>query len=329
MNCYPLPDSPHRAFQRDRAVSVRRGLYLIALTLLLPITGAYLIADDAREASRFFQEGRYDDALEIYRHLSLKNPDDPRFTYNAGVAAFRAGQLTEALEHFDSASLAPDLALQQQAHYNMANTLFRAGETAQEPEQKMEAWRQAIQRYQHALNINESDSLAEDNLNFVKKRIEELEQQQEEQQQDPQQQDQNEDQDDSEQDQESDSDSEQQDQENQDESDQQDSGDQEQDQEQSSQQDQQQQDEQQQNQEEQEQQQPQDQKPQDEQQQSQGEDAESKPDDKPASQGQPQEGKMTPEQAKQLLDAERDQAQAMIFRPPETRRNRSRTFKDW
>ena len=324
---YLLPDFLRAVPRRSCPATIRSGCYLIAFVVMMLGNRSLLIANNAREANRSFQEGRYDDALEIYRHLSLKHPDDPRFTYNAGVSAFRAGQLTEALEHFDAASLAPDLALQQQAHYNMANTLFRAGEAAPDFEQKMAAWRQASQRYEHALTIDEADSLAEDNLNFVKRRIEELEQQQEQQQQDQEQQDQNEDQDESSQDQQSDS--EQKDQEDQDQSDQQDPGDQEDKQEQSSQQDQQQQNEQQRNQQEQqqEQQQQQDQKSQDEQQQDQAK--EPNPDDKSANQGQPREGQMTPEQAKQLLDAERDQAQAMIFRPPETRRNRNRKFKDW
>ncbi len=298
---------------------------IAVFAVLLAFVSVALQAQNAGDAARSFQEGRYDDALEIYRQLSLENPEDPRLIYNAGVAAYKAGHLTEAIEQFEMASLSQDLDIQQQAHYNLANTLYRAGESTDDFEQKAAAWKQAVQRYQNALTINEADNLAQDNLDFVKKRIEELEQQQQEQQQ---QQDQNQDQDgedeDSEQQQSPDSNSDQeQDQENQDSSDQQ-----------QNEQDQQQQNQEQQQQEqngdqEQEQQEQGDQENQ-QQEPSEAEPSEQNPDSKEAPDAQQmQEGKMTPEQAKQLLDAERDQAKAMIFRPPEDKKAKNRRFKDW
>ncbi|MCS1407132.1 MAG: hypothetical protein M2R45_00289 [Verrucomicrobia subdivision 3 bacterium] len=271
------------ASHREISVAFRqmqRISWLLLLTLFFAETATKSHADSAGEAKRYFQEGRYEDALEIYRYLSLENPDDPRFTYNAGVAAYRAGQMTDAVEQFDAASLAPDLKLQQQAHYNMGNSLFRLGESAADPEQKMAAWKQAIQRYQHAVTINEADTLAQENLDFVKRRLEELQQQQQNNgQQKPQEP----------------------------------SGDQNQEQEQES------------------QPQPNESEQQHEpkQQDSQPSEAQQSGEDKKDSYAtEPSPGKMTPEQAKQLLDAERDQARAMIFRPPQKRLPRN-AFKDW
>ena len=280
-----------------------------------------VIAQSAREAAKHFQEGRYDDALEIYRHLSVENPEDHRLTYNAGVAAFKAGQLAEAIEQFDAASLAPDLNIQQQAHYNIGNALFRAGEATEEFEQKSEVWKQAVQRYQHALTINEADTLAQDNLDFVKQRLEQLQQQQQEQQDDQQNQEDEENKDDSSDDQQSESESEDKQDQNQDESEQnqenQENGEQEQ---------QQQNQEGEENKEEEKQPGEQQEEPKDP---SESKQSEQNPSDETEGQGQAKEGKMTPEQAKQLLDAERDQAKAMIFRPAETQKSRNRKFKDW
>ena len=287
--------------------------------LLFPATAQ---AENAQDAARYFQEGRYDDALEIYRHLALENPEDSRLTYNAGVAAFRSGQYTEAVEHFDSASLAPDLNVQQQAHYNMGNTLYRAGESMEDFEQKSTAWKEAVQRYQNALTINESDTLAQDNLNFVKKRLEELEQQQQEQQQDQEQnQDENENDEESEDQQQQDSDSE--DEQSQSDSNEQNEQEQQQDQDQQGQNQEQKEQEQDQSESKQEQEKEENQDP------SKSEAQESDPKDQAQEQAQAREGKMTPEQAKQLLDAERDQAKAMIFQAPEDKKSRNRRFKDW
>lgn len=38
---------------------------------------------------------------------------------------------------------------------------------------------------------------------------------------------------------------------------------------------------------------------------------------------------MTPQEAKQLLDAQKDDEQVLIFRPPDEPKNRSKQFKDW
>ena len=285
--------------------------------ILIVFTTPTIQAQSARDAAKHFQEGRYDDALEIYRHLALENTDDPRFTYNAGVAAFKAGQLAEAMEQFDAASLASDLNVQQQAHYNMANTLFRAGEATDDFEQKSEVWKQAVQRYQHALTINEEDTLAQDNLDFVKQRLEELQQQQQEQQEDQEQQNDEENKEESSEDQQSGSDSQDQQDQEQDKSDQsedeQEEGEQQQEQDQGDE-----------NKENEPQEGNEKEEPKDP-----AESQQSKQNPGEESEGQAQEGKMTPEQAKQLLDAERDQAKAMIFRPPENRKSRNRNFKDW
>ena len=304
--------------------ALRKGLFLAPLllwTILVVFATPTCQAQSAKEAARHFQEGRYDDALEIYRHLALENPEDPRFTYNAGVAAFKAGQLGEAMEQFDAASLASDLNVQQQAHYNMANTLFRAGEATDDFEQKSEVWKQAVQRYQHALTINDEDSLAQDNLDFVKQRLEELQQQQQDQEEDQEQQNDEENKDDSSEDQQSESDSQDQQDQEQDKSDQneedQEKGEKEQ------QQDKDQGDEDKEN-------EPQDGKEKEEPKDpAESQQSKQNPGEETEGQGQPQEGKMTPEQAKQLLDAERDQAKAMIFTPPKNQKSRNRNFKDW
>ncbi len=316
-----MNSSFHTASNPSRSENVARVTYLwTTLVLIVGLGSAKLSAQSAREASRLFQEGRYDDALEIYRALSIEDPEDHRLSYNAGVAAYKAGQMNEALGHFDVASLASDLALQQRAHYNMGNAHFRTGEAAQDFESKSDSWKQAIQSYQHAVTINQDDTSAQENLDFVKRQLEQLEQQQEQEQQ----QDQN---DDSEQDDEQDQ-QEQQDQQNQD-------SDSEGDQNEQNQQDQQEQQEENEQQQDQnsEQNQEEEQENQQSQQPSESEEDSKQPDSGEQEDGQqappPPTGKMTPEQARQLLDAERDQAKAMIFQPPQDRRSRNRSFKDW
>ena len=298
---------PLAVFQRI----LRLAPHLLCLVILAEFIPGSQAATE-RDAQLHFQEKRYESALKIYRRLAREDPDIPRFAYNAGAAAYRAKDMEEAKKQFVNASLSPEnLELQQKAHYNLGNTLFRIGEEAINPEQKITHWKQSIQSYQHAISLDETDQNAQENLDFVKHRLEELQQSQEQQQQNS-----NENQESPEQ--------------------QPDSSNTETNPENSS---------------------PQNDEPQpssesvanqeqnkeNQTQQNQPDTenttpktpqtSELQPDNKeeksPSGDASPSPGKMTPEQAEQLLDAERNQAKAVIFRPPQTRQSRNSSFKDW
>src|SRR6266487_2197264 len=105
-------------------------------------------------------------------------PEDQRLHFNAGAAAYKTGDLGTALEHFATAALAPDLKLQEQACYNLGNTLYRQGEQAAEADQKIAAWEKAVQSFENATHLDTQDADAKYNLDLVKKKLEELKQQQ-------------------------------------------------------------------------------------------------------------------------------------------------------
>lgn len=307
---HTLP-KPLAVFQRI----LRLAPHLLCLALLAEFIPGSQAATE-RDAQLHFQEKRYESALKIYRRLAREDPNIPRLAYNAGTAAYRAKDMEEAKKQFVNASLSPkNLELQQKAHYNLGNTLFRIGEEAVNPEQKIAHWKQSIQSYQHAISLDETDQNAQENLDFVKHRLKELQQQQQSQEQ---QQNNNENQESPEQ--------------------QPDASNAETNPENSSPQ----------NDESQHssepvanQEQEQNKENQTQQNQSDTENttpktpqtSEPQPGDKeeksPSDAASPSTGKMPPEQAEQLLDAERNQAKAVIFRPPQTHQSRNSSFKDW
>ena len=143
---------------------------------------------------------------EFARSLQNANLGDPRLHFNAGSAAYKAGDLDNAGTHFGLALTSPDLKLQQRAHYNMGNTLYRSGEQDQDANRKMEKWEAAVKGFQNALTLDPQDADAKYNLEFVKKKLEELKKQQAKQDQKQPRQDRNQDkQDQQKQDQQSDS----------------------------------------------------------------------------------------------------------------------------
>ena len=292
----------------------QRIFRITARLLFLAILAEFILssqADTERDAQRHFQEKRYESALKIYRRLARENPDTPRLAYNAGASAYRAKDMEEAKKQFANASLSPEnLELQQKAYYNLGNTLFRTGETAANPEQKITTWKQSIQSYQHAISLNETDQDAQENLDLVKRRLEELQQQQQNQEQ--QQNNNNENQESSEQQPTSNAESNPENsprQNNEPQPSSEPATNQEQNKENQTQQNQ-----------------PNTENTVPQSPQPQPKDKEEK---SPSGATSPSPGKMTPEQAKQLLDAERNQAKAMIFQPPQTHQPRNSSFKDW
>lgn len=268
----------------------------------------------------------------------MKKPNDPRLHYNAGAAAYQANKFDEAVKQFEASAASPDLDLQQQSFYNLGNAEFRVGEADSNPQQRSAVWEQAIQHYDAALKLNAQDKDAEFNRDLVKKKLEELKKQQ---QKDKDQKQDNKDNKDDKKDQDKkDKDDKKQDQKD-NKSDQQQKQDQQQQNNESNQdkQDKQksqeqkkqdQQKEQQQQQQQQADQQKQDAKKDQANSQQGKESQEPKPEGDDAAAQYAQLGKMSPAQAKQLLDAQRGEEKALLFIPQDRKGTpQNRVFKDW
>lgn len=149
-----------------------------ALVLLCPV----LVSGSPASALREYKAGRYEQSLKEYQRLLERKTDDPRLRFNAGTAAYRNRQFAEAAKQFDQALSATDLKLQELAYYNRGNTLYHLGENIPEPSKKTEAWQRSLKDFESSLKLNPQDADAKFNYEFVKKKLEELKQQQKEDQ---------------------------------------------------------------------------------------------------------------------------------------------------
>jgi Ca-activated chloride channel family protein len=140
--------------------------------LLLPIATRASPSSALRE----YNTGDYTNALEEFERLAQMNTNDLRLVFNAGASAYRATNFDAALNDFKTATLSPDLKLQQQAYFNLGNTYYRQGELEFEPDTEgldamVETWQQAVISYEHAAELNTNDLDATYNLAFVNKQI--------------------------------------------------------------------------------------------------------------------------------------------------------------
>ena len=167
---------------------------LLALSLLpgdrrrrLAKTSAVLIAflpnAQAQSGLEEFNSGDFSKAGAVFEDKLQAQPGSRELQFNAGAAAYKSGDLENAATYFTEALLSSNPKLREAAAYNLANTLVRKGEAAAEPEAKKTNWKNAIEQYDEALQLNPDNNFAKENRELVKKLIEDLEKQQQQQEQ--------------------------------------------------------------------------------------------------------------------------------------------------
>lgn len=324
-----LPDRRRVTRTEEMAAAANPALRKVvtALALLaLPLTPSA----SADKALRDYEAGKFQAAEREYQRRLEKRPDDTRLQYNAGTAAYRAGGFERATNALNAALLSSDPELLKRVYYNLGNAHYRLGESEADLNAKVANWEQSLQHYDSALQLSPADADAKFNRDLVAKKLEALKQQQSKSQSKPDQEDKDQQRkDDDKQNKDQQKDKQEKD-ENKDK----------QEQDQNAGKDQQQND------------QP---KPEDKQDQPQAQR------DQPRSQPQPQDkadqqdakpqgtpgdkekneaeeaseakaarlGQMTPEQARQLLEAAKAEEKPMIFLLPPDPKRRSRSLKDW
>jgi Ca-activated chloride channel family protein len=131
-----------------------------------------------------FNSGNFGEAAAVFENKLQAQPGSRELQFNAGAAAYKTGDHEKAATHFTEALLSPNPKLREAAAYNLANTLVRKGEAAQDTAAKKTNWQNAIEQYDEVLQLNPDNNFAKENRDLVKKLLEELENQQQEQKRD-------------------------------------------------------------------------------------------------------------------------------------------------
>ncbi|MGA2175065.1 MAG: VWA domain-containing protein [Verrucomicrobiota bacterium] len=180
-----LPESPRS--RRTDVAPAGAALPQTAALLVLLLAAPAAHGSPSR-AFRDFQSGNFEDSFDEYNRLSQQKTNDYRLHYDAGAAAYKAKKLDSALDQFNaalnSADIVADPQSQQHAYFNLGNTLFRLGEPLPDPEKKKQCWQQSVESFIRALRLDTNDLDAKNNLAYVKHKLEELKQQQQQQKKD-------------------------------------------------------------------------------------------------------------------------------------------------
>jgi Ca-activated chloride channel family protein len=152
----------------------RQGGGVIKKTTLLLLVGTAVL--HATPGIKEYERGDYEAALQRFEQRLNTLPSSPQVRFDAGTAAYKHGDYQKAADYFTAAMTSSDLKLQEDATYNLANTLVRSGEQQQDPETKLSHWKNALQHYDTVLKQDPHNKNAKENRALVEKLIEKLKQ---------------------------------------------------------------------------------------------------------------------------------------------------------
>jgi Ca-activated chloride channel family protein len=154
--------------------------------LLLLLAGAPLHASGLND----YRQGNYQGALQDFEKRLKAGDSMPEIKFDAGAAAYKAGDFQKAAGYFSEAMTSPKPKIRDAATYNLANSLVRSGEAAKENDAKLSDWKNALQHYETVIKADPANARAKENRDIVKKLIEDLKKQQQQKNQNKDQKDQ-------------------------------------------------------------------------------------------------------------------------------------------
>lgn len=157
--------------------------------------GGHLEASNVNKAEEAYNSGSYDVAKSYYNEMYEKQPLDPRIAYNLGSTEYQLKNYDRASELFKQILNTENLDLQQKAYYGLGNSRFLQGNQVETPEEKLKVWKESLEMLEAAAALNPEDNKAVTNRDYVKRAIDQLQQQQEQDQEQNQDEEQEQDQD--------------------------------------------------------------------------------------------------------------------------------------
>jgi len=171
------PAEPERPFSRFAVPSSLAAL--LGVCGLLPLHSANASPSTAATA---YQHGDFASAQRDYAVAAAHDPKQPLLAFDAGAAAYKAGQFPQAAEAFQAsvnASTSGDahrLADQEDGYYNLGNTLYREGQKTEQadPKATIDTWTRSVKTYDAALQLRPDDADSKFNRDFVSRKLDAL-----------------------------------------------------------------------------------------------------------------------------------------------------------
>jgi len=152
-----------------------RPVVIVILLFSFALLGVHTSsADDfsgaVKAGNKSYGKADYESAMRHYQDAEIEKPEEPKLHYNMANTLYQQERYEEAIERYNKAFYTEDPKLEAQTYYNQGNSLYRAGKLAE-----------AIQAYEKCLDLTPDDMEAKYNLEFVRKKLKEMMDQQRQQ----------------------------------------------------------------------------------------------------------------------------------------------------
>lgn len=150
---------------------------LCLLAGFIACSASLALAQDAAHAvsqgNKLYKENKFDEALKSYSEAIKLKPDSAIVNFNRGAAYFKKGDFDTAISNFEKALLSEDKLLESQANYDIGNSKYKLGKLKEntDPAFCAKSFRQALDYYKRALDLNPRDEDAKFNHELVEKEL--------------------------------------------------------------------------------------------------------------------------------------------------------------
>ena len=178
----------------ENALQCARGVFLIlilrrrdstlrmsflmgfTITCVLVLTGksfAVSASASVKKGNTLYHQGKYDEALKYYHEAEVEMPDSDLVNFNTGTALYRKGDYEKAIKAFSKALLSDNPDIEAKAAYNIGNSKFRLGKLKENTDlaSAINLYREALDYYKRAIELNQDDTNAKYNHEFVEKEL--------------------------------------------------------------------------------------------------------------------------------------------------------------
>lgn len=160
------------------------ALFLVCTFSLLGFWSSMARAESARsltaQGNEHYVAGEYKAALKAYEQAESEQPEAPAIHFNKGNVWFQQGDLEKAKGAYEAAALkAEDLSLEAKCQFNMGDVAFSQGQTqlSTDPKGALEAYRKSLGHFKEALRLGPQLREAAENLELVRLKMKQLEEQ--------------------------------------------------------------------------------------------------------------------------------------------------------
>ncbi len=151
------------------------------MTLLLLLLFAAGPAQNlVSQGNAAMRDRNHEEAVQLYQKALAKRPDSPEAHYDLGVAFYRLGDFSRALDNFDRAArLRRKGRLAAQARYNAGNCMFHQGlgMVSSDPQGALGLLEQSLASFNEAVRLDSTLGDATHNAGVVKRWLQMLEEQ--------------------------------------------------------------------------------------------------------------------------------------------------------